>query len=40
MVQTEPFAEALFRWEESLDEASERAEHEGNLVLLEFYSPT
>ena len=40
MVQTEPFAEPLFSWEESLEDASERAEREGKLVLLDFYSPT
>lgn len=40
MVQTEPFAEPLFRWEESLEEASDRAEREGKLVMLELYSPT
>jgi hypothetical protein len=36
----EPFAKAPFRWGESLDEASEQAEREGKLVLLDFYSPT
>jgi len=40
MLQTEPFAEPLFHWGESLDEASERAEREGKLVFLDFYSPT
>jgi hypothetical protein len=40
MVQTEPFAEPLFRWEESFAEGSERAEREAKLVLLDFYSPT
>jgi hypothetical protein len=36
----EPFAEAPFRWGESLEEASEQAEREDKLVLLDFYSPT
>ncbi len=40
MVQTEPFAEPLFSWGQSLEAASERAEREGKLVLLDFYSPT
>jgi hypothetical protein len=40
MVQTEPFAEPLFRWSDSLQEASEHAEREDKLVLLDFYSPT
>jgi hypothetical protein len=40
MVQTEPFAESLFQWEESLEEGSERAEREAKLILLYFYSPT
>jgi hypothetical protein len=40
MTQTEPIAEAPFRWGESLPEAREQAEREGKLVLLDFYSPT
>lgn len=40
MVQTEPFAEPLFRWGHSLEQGSELAEREGKLVLLDFYSPT
>lgn len=40
MTPIEQFAEAPFTWGESLEEASERAEREGKLVLLDFYSPT
>jgi hypothetical protein len=40
MVQTEPFAEPLFRWGVSLEEGAQRAERERKLVLLDFYSPT
>lgn len=40
MVQTEPFAEPMFRWGDSLEEGSELAEREGKLVLLDLYSPT
>jgi hypothetical protein len=40
MVQTEPFAEPLFRWGDSLEEGSERAQQEDKLVLLDFYAPT
>ena len=40
MVQTEPFAEPLFRWGQSLEEASERASRDHKVVLLDFYSPT
>jgi hypothetical protein len=36
----EPFAEAPFRWQESLEEALAQAEREDKLVLLDFYSPT
>jgi hypothetical protein len=36
----EPFAEAPFRWDESLEDALGRAEREDKLVLLDFYSPT
>jgi hypothetical protein len=40
MVQIKPFAEPLFSWGDSLEEASGSAEREGKLVLLDFYSPT
>ena len=40
MVQTEPFAEPLFSWGGSLQDASERAALEHKVVLLDFYSPT
>ena len=40
MVQTEPFAEPLFSWADSLQEASERAAREYKLVMLDLYSPT
>lgn len=40
MAQVELTDEAPFRWGESLQEASEQAERERRLVLLDFYSPT
>jgi hypothetical protein len=40
VAQVELSEEAPFRWGESLEEASEQAEREGKLVLLDFYSPT
>jgi hypothetical protein len=40
VADTEAIAEAPFTWEESLEDASEQAEREGKLVLLDFYSPT
>lgn len=40
MTVTEPFAQAPFRWGHSLQDASEQAEREHKLVLLDFYSPT
>jgi hypothetical protein len=40
MAQTESTIEAPFAWGESLEQASDRAESEGKLVLLDFYSPT
>ena len=33
MVQTEPFAEPLFRWEVSLEEGSQRAERENKGLM-------
>jgi hypothetical protein len=40
MAQTELTIEAPFVWGESLEQASDQAEREGKLVLLDFYSPT
>lgn len=41
MAQTEEqIAQAPFEWAHSLEVASDRAEREGKLVLLDFYSPT
>ncbi len=40
MAVAEPFADAPFRWEESLEDACAQAEREDKLVLLDFYSPT